>query len=500
MGSAESSCCSNRPAVCIQTVVTDPVLPDKNQSVDNPDGFGCTEWSHVESLLAHLPPEVHAELEDKAFQKRCHQTFRDIVKKRKQGKGIKGPAYMEGDELIEAVQRSVPDRFLKDRLHITDLTKLLLAFDADDDGHISKAEFDLFCMWAVAMEVMGFFAGTTPFAKIASETAAEKLLIVSEFLDPDHILGRCALPDTVVAYYHPDGLTLDEFTAQLECAAHVRTKQRTFFKSVALANHGPTENGLWNVCSDSLVSLRSLDKAWPKLMPMFRALADMVADPGHLGHVDLLACNFAANQTGLDCLRMIESQVKARFAASTDATGNVALQGNWELERGGRNVAPIYFHEHMLADFTKLMQPGVRHIPYGKYDSGDKEVIQSAEEAMYVLTQDHDAREKKAAGLQRAGAKAKAAEIMTQAKRRQQGEEAEQTADWSSVKMLEKNHQRHSFAPAGSTSPRSSVKKGGVLESAGACSQRLASAKGKAKAKGKRRPPARYGNPEDDFV
>jgi len=305
----------------------------------------------VESLLAHLPPKVHAHLEDPAFLKGCEDNFRDI-KKNSSGSGC-----LEGEELTEAVRRMVPDVFLQDRLHETNLKKLILSFDADGDNRISQTEFNLFCMWTVAMDVLGFFSGTSPFAKIADvvEPMAKNLLIVSEFLDPEHHLENCVLPSTVCAYYHPDGLTMDEFSEQIKAAAHVRTRHGNFFESVALANHGPDKDGLWSVCSDHPVSLRSLDAAWPKVLPMFQALASMVAGPVYQGHVDLLACNFAANTTGVECIKMIEKQVNARFAASTDETGNVECGGNWELELGGRSVAPIYFHEHMLGEFTKVM-------------------------------------------------------------------------------------------------------------------------------------------------
>jgi len=364
MGSGESlpSCCKKAPPLQVQRLTTSTISYNNPSAEAHSSGdtFVCTEWSHVESLLAHLPPDVHASLEDKAFQKKCHQTFREIVGRKKGDTKTMGPAFLEGDQLIEAVHRSIPQSFVQDRLHASDLSKLVLAFDSDADGRIGKHDFDLFCMWVVAMEVMGFFAGTSPFENIVNDTVAENLLIISEFLDPDHILGKCALPTTLCAYFHPDGITLDEFSAQMESAAYVRKRQGKSFQCVALANHGPDDNGLWNVCSDHPVSLQSLDTAWPRLMPMFRALADMVAVPLDqadmvAGHVDLLACNFAANQTGLDCLKMIESQVDARYAASVDATGNVEVGGNWELARGGRNVAPIYFHEHQLHQFTKVM-------------------------------------------------------------------------------------------------------------------------------------------------
>merc|ERR1719160_1520633 len=54
---------------------------------------------------------------------------------------------------------------------------------------------------------------------------------------------------------------------------------------------------------------------------------------------------------------MIESETSARFAASTDETGNVEQGGNWDLELGGRSVAPLYFHPEMLGEFTKVMCP-----------------------------------------------------------------------------------------------------------------------------------------------
>jgi len=350
MGS-EVSCCR------APTLTTQKLGPDPGDD----DQFVCTDWSHVKSLLANLPPSVESILTDKAFHSKCQATFQQIVKSRRADDASKDPGFLEGHELIEAVHLSIPDSFLQKRLHANDLSKLIGAFDADNDGRISQPEFDLFCMWAVAMDVMGFFAGTTPFGTIANEASADHLLIISEFLDPEHILGRCALPTTACAYYHPDGITLSEFSAQISSAAHVRTKQGKFFKSVALANHGPNEEGFWNVCSDQAVNLKSVDSAWPRLMPVFQALADMVASPTHMGNVDLLACNFAANQTGLDCPEMIEKSVNAKFSASTDGTGNVASGGNWELERGGRNVAPIYFEEHKLEEFTKLMAPGKSH-------------------------------------------------------------------------------------------------------------------------------------------
>merc|ERR1719183_2295615 len=90
-----------------------------------------------------------------------------------------------------------------------------------------------------------------------------------------------------------------------------------------------------------------------------------------MGHVDLLACSFAATAAGVECIKMIEKKVNARFAASTDATGNVENGGNWELEIGGRNVAPLYFHEEKLSAFTKVMAPESRaskKITVGKND------------------------------------------------------------------------------------------------------------------------------------
>merc|ERR1712190_399219 len=73
---------------------------------------------------------------------------------------------------------------------------------------------------------------------------------------------------------------------------------------------------------------------------------------------------------------MIEKIVGAKFAASTDATGNMAHGGNWELELGNRNVAPIYFDENKLTEFETLMKCNKR---VSSLKASDKQMQRSSD-------------------------------------------------------------------------------------------------------------------------
>lgn len=329
----------------------------------------------MDALLDGLQQERYMELFDHNFHQRCVQRFQDF--------DSNGSGFMEGEELRLAVQSSIPASFLSRRLHIGDVTSLALAFDEDLDGRMNCEEFTRFCQWIVAMELHGYFSGTAPLATIAEDCQASRLLIISEFLDPEHTLQGCVLPDVKCVHYDPMGLTLEEFSAQLESAAYIRGKKCSTFSSVALANHGPTEDGFWYVCADQPVHLSSTHESWSKLMPMFRALADMVARPDGSGRVDLLACQFAATKGGLDCIEMIEREAGTKFAASTDATGNIASGGNWDLEIGGRNVAPIYFDESRLHAFHGLMEAGSAVKTHHHHALAAKKHVGNAQKAVH---------------------------------------------------------------------------------------------------------------------
>jgi len=312
----------------------------------------CLLFSHVEHLVAGLPDEVLIQLGSPSFWNKCIETFNSV--------DHNSSGHLEGEELAQAVHSALPAQLLSHRLQLSDISSLLLAFDEDLDGRISRDEFIMFCKWVTAMEYHGFFSGTAPLSQIATARSADEggpaqhLLLVSDYLDPKRVLKTCVLSSVRCVYYHPDGITTDEFSAQLESAAYIRANKQLLFRSVGLANHGPDEDGFWHICADYPVHLTSKEEAWPGLMPLFRALAAMV-DSSRAGHVDLLACQFAATPGGLECIKMIEKEVQCRFSASTDQTGNVSCGGNWELEVGGRNVAPIYFDEGKLEAFQGLM-------------------------------------------------------------------------------------------------------------------------------------------------
>ena len=78
------------------------------------------------------------------------------------------------------------------------------------------------------------------------------------------------------------------------------------------------------------------------------------------GHVDLLACDVAANAQGVAAVNDIDHFVDVsgkhiQVDASTDFTGNASSGGNWQLELGGVNVAPIYFDVAALSHWDGIL-------------------------------------------------------------------------------------------------------------------------------------------------
>ena len=93
------------------------------------------------------------------------------------------------------------------------------------------------------------------------------------------------------------------------------------------------------------------------LQTFWHDVGTMVRDGGH---VDLLACDVAANAQGVAAVHDIDQLVDVsgkhiQVDASTDLTGNASSGGNWQLELGGVNAAPIYFNVAALSHWDGLL-------------------------------------------------------------------------------------------------------------------------------------------------
>lgn len=74
------------------------------------------------------------------------------------------------------------------------------------------------------------------------------------------------------------------------------------------------------------------------------------------GRVDVMACDVGAWEEGEELLISLENLTGSNVAASTDATGNEELGGNWVLESDNIDLIKMYFNKQKLqTDFNNLL-------------------------------------------------------------------------------------------------------------------------------------------------
>lgn len=308
----------------------------------------CLEQDHRRSLESKLTHEEAMEFESDDFFARCHEVFRKA--------DVDGSGFLEaGAEdaaMACAVTEALGEEFL-DRIHVLRAEHMALSFDDNWDGRLSPDEFLHFVKWARMMKLRGFLEGQAPFETIGTGQG-ERLMLVSEFMDEDATLRAALRTDVDLAVYHPVGITCTEFATQLQSALARRKKLGLpGYKTVALANHGPGPEGVWEIFAGPRRDLT--DEAHVAvLLPAFAALASLLPDDKD-ARLDLLCCDLAGVPGGLDLVRRVEHETGRRVCASKDKTGNVAHGGNWALEVGNVNVAEDYFDQCRLEHFAILM-------------------------------------------------------------------------------------------------------------------------------------------------
>jgi len=106
--------------------------------------------AEFDELLSKLDPEAQELLNSNEFKEECKNQF-EAFDTNKNG-------MLDGDELIQAVQLSVPEHFLKGKkLEGEKAKELIMGFDANKNGKIESEEFCNFCKWVMVHMVAGTF-------------------------------------------------------------------------------------------------------------------------------------------------------------------------------------------------------------------------------------------------------------------------------------------------------------------------------------------------------
>jgi len=140
-----------------------------------------------------------------------------------------------------------------------------------------------------------------------------------------------------------DGCRTINFDSKVDSTAQLSSKIRKAHKesgqpflSIAFANHGPDQSGLWSVTTDLQVDTGadSTSDAIDKLAPLVEVLISSL-EKGTSAHICFLGCSLANAKFLPDIVPAMENLYHVDFMASTDATGNEASGGNWKLETDG---------------------------------------------------------------------------------------------------------------------------------------------------------------------
>lgn len=171
----------------------------------------------------------------------------------------------------------------------------------------------------------------TPLDKSGDTIIARRLLLVDSQADSKAAFAACVQEGVTVAYYNS---MVDDLASVLDMIRCAQKAQKSTFRSIAVANHGSSEDLVWTLTSDLVLDLNDASSAVSSFKPLGDVLVEALdrTDFGH-AHIDLLACSLAATQPQL--IPALEKLYKVDFRASTNNTGNEKDGGDWKLETDG---------------------------------------------------------------------------------------------------------------------------------------------------------------------
>ncbi len=105
--------------------------------------------------------------------------------------------------------------------------------------------------------------------------------------------------------------------------------------SIAFASHG--NNGSFEIVAGKTINTDSINS---EVAEFWHDIGNLLTDSGR---IDILACNTAGTDSGLELIQTIENISGRNVAGSTDSTGNSSLGGDWVLETDNVDLVSTYF-------------------------------------------------------------------------------------------------------------------------------------------------------------
>ncbi len=170
------------------------------------------------------------------------------------------------------------------------------------------------------------------------------LVISSEIKDADD-LAAAAKDDVLVIRYDAANTSTEELAKLIHDALGGHKAD-----SIAFAVHSNGDYVNLHLTQTDVTTPDTLHDA--KQVAFWKSVSGDLSDNGR---IDLLACNLAADQTGIKFVTDLETLTGKNVAASSDLTGNAAHGGNWTLETDHVDVQKVYFDDHRIEKFDSVM-------------------------------------------------------------------------------------------------------------------------------------------------
>eukprot|EP00747_Dinoflagellata_sp_TGD_P041814 gnl/TRDRNA2_/TRDRNA2_141690_c1_seq4.p1 gnl/TRDRNA2_/TRDRNA2_141690_c1~~gnl/TRDRNA2_/TRDRNA2_141690_c1_seq4.p1 ORF type:complete len:436 (-),score=94.81 gnl/TRDRNA2_/TRDRNA2_141690_c1_seq4:40-1224(-) len=178
-----------------------------------------------------------------------------------------------------------------------------------------------------------------------SQDAQRMVVVSSATPDTDLFVAAVKKPEWILEY---DFDTMD--IADLSKAVEEKARELKPW-TVAFANHGADEKGIWSITKDCSINVKEgKPEVTPPLADFFKSLARAANY-----RVDLLACDLASEPGGLALIQELEAETGKNIAASTNHTGNLKRGGDWVLETDNVDTASIYFDTNALYKWEGLL-------------------------------------------------------------------------------------------------------------------------------------------------
>ncbi|MFC1835598.1 DUF4347 domain-containing protein, partial [Thermodesulfobacteriota bacterium] len=184
-----------------------------------------------------------------------------------------------------------------------------------------------------------------------------RVLAISSSISGAEDLAAAAQDGVISIIY--DGLTdtPESILSQIESALDGGEAS-----SIAFATHA-IGDGMFHLAGGYVVTSNDLLTS-PEMQVFWGDLGELLTNDGR---IDLLACDLAATELGLQLVSDLESATGHDVAASDDTTGNPTFGGDWVLETDDVDLVATYFTSSGIGDFegdlanavTKLSVPGL---------------------------------------------------------------------------------------------------------------------------------------------